>query len=111
MKKKKITTLFEWLTETGALDGFFIQNFDVSLLLPIFFSSYGQNLTTSTFIGETSFAILIAIMGLVLFAHLIGNMQVFLHCYLLQLSSVTVMFIIKIQLFSIIKLISLFLLS
>lgn len=42
-------------------------------------SSYGQNLTTSTFIGETSFAILIAIVGLVLFAHLIGNMQV---CYL-----------------------------
>ncbi|XP_059636171.1 cyclic nucleotide-gated ion channel 17-like isoform X2 [Cornus florida] len=39
-------------------------------------SSYGQNLSTSTFIGETSFAILIAILGLVLFAHLIGNMQV-----------------------------------
>ncbi|KAK9697500.1 hypothetical protein RND81_08G041500 [Saponaria officinalis] len=38
-------------------------------------SSYGQNLDTSTFIGETSFAILIAIIGLVLFAHLIGNMQ------------------------------------
>lgn len=40
------------------------------------YSSYGQNLSTSTFIGETSFAILIAILGLVLFAHLIGNMQV-----------------------------------
>ena len=39
-------------------------------------SSYGQTLTTSTFIGETLFAILIAILGLVLFAHLIGNMQV-----------------------------------
>lgn len=39
-------------------------------------SSYGQNLSTSTFIGETSFSILIAILGLVLFAHLIGNMQV-----------------------------------
>ncbi|MQL85545.1 hypothetical protein Taro_018063 [Colocasia esculenta] len=39
-------------------------------------SSYGQNLSTSTYIGETSFAILIAIVGLVLFAHLIGNMQV-----------------------------------
>uniref|UniRef100_A0A6N2KII1 Cyclic nucleotide-binding domain-containing protein n=1 Tax=Salix viminalis TaxID=40686 RepID=A0A6N2KII1_SALVM len=38
-------------------------------------SSYGQSLSTSTFIGETAFAILIAIMGLVLFAHLIGNMQ------------------------------------
>ncbi|GFY91142.1 cyclic nucleotide-gated channel 17 [Actinidia rufa] len=38
-------------------------------------SSYGQNLSTSPFIGETLFAILIAILGLVLFAHLIGNMQ------------------------------------
>ncbi|KAK6116961.1 hypothetical protein DH2020_049336 [Rehmannia glutinosa] len=38
-------------------------------------SSYGQTLSTSTFIGETLFAILIAILGLVLFAHLIGNMQ------------------------------------
>ncbi|KAI9072915.1 hypothetical protein K1719_045130 [Acacia pycnantha] len=38
-------------------------------------SSYGQNLATSTFMGETSFSILIAILGLVLFAHLIGNMQ------------------------------------
>lgn len=33
-------------------------------------------MSTSTFTGETSFAILIAILGLVLFAHLIGNMQV-----------------------------------
>ncbi|KAK3037890.1 hypothetical protein RJ639_032120 [Escallonia herrerae] len=41
----------------------------------LFLNSYGQTLTTSTFIGETSFAILIAILGLVLFAHLIGNMQ------------------------------------
>ncbi|KAJ7955729.1 Cyclic nucleotide-gated channel [Quillaja saponaria] len=41
-------------------------------------SSYGQNLDTSTFIGETSFAILIAILGLILFAHLIGNMQTYL---------------------------------
>lgn len=39
-------------------------------------SSYGQSLSTTTFLGETSFAILIAIVGLVLFAHLIGNMQV-----------------------------------
>ncbi|KAH9304065.1 hypothetical protein KI387_008469, partial [Taxus chinensis] len=38
-------------------------------------SSLGQNPTTSTSIGETSFGILIIIVGLVLFAHLIGNMQ------------------------------------
>nr|XP_004292874.2 PREDICTED: probable cyclic nucleotide-gated ion channel 14 [Fragaria vesca subsp. vesca] len=48
-------------------------------------SSYGQNLTTSTFIGETSFAILIAIVGLVLFAHLIGNMQTYLQSMTVRL--------------------------
>ncbi|KAM2969677.1 hypothetical protein FF2_016745 [Malus domestica] len=48
-------------------------------------SSYGQNLSTSTFIGETSFAILIAILGLVLFAHLIGNMQTYLQSITLRL--------------------------
>ncbi|CAN0899651.1 Probable cyclic nucleotide-gated ion channel 14 [Linum grandiflorum] len=41
-------------------------------------SSYCQSATTTTFVGETLFAILIAIMGLVLFAHLIGNMQTYL---------------------------------
>lgn len=48
----------------------------LTLLSGFWLSSYGQNLSTSTFIGETSFAITIAIVGLVLFAHLIGNMQV-----------------------------------
>ncbi|EPS66346.1 hypothetical protein M569_08426, partial [Genlisea aurea] len=48
-------------------------------------SSYGQNLSTSTFIGETSFSILIAIMGLVLFAHLIGNMQTYLQSLTVRL--------------------------
>lgn len=41
-------------------------------------SSYGQNLVTSTFIGETVFCILICIGGLVLFSQLIGNMQTYL---------------------------------
>ncbi|KAF9596264.1 hypothetical protein IFM89_008499 [Coptis chinensis] len=41
-------------------------------------SSLGQNLLTSTFVGEICFAILIAILGLVLFALLIGNMQTYL---------------------------------
>ncbi|KAK9168786.1 hypothetical protein Syun_000926 [Stephania yunnanensis] len=41
-------------------------------------SSLGQNLMTSTYVGEISFAIVIAIVGLVLFALLIGNMQTFL---------------------------------
>ncbi|EYU42461.1 hypothetical protein MIMGU_mgv1a003043mg [Erythranthe guttata] len=48
-------------------------------------SSYGQNLSTSTFIEETSFAILIAILGLVLFAHLIGNMQTYLQSLTMRL--------------------------
>lgn len=48
-------------------------------------SSYGQSLNTSTFIGETSFAILIAILGLVLFAHLIGNMQTYLQSITVRL--------------------------
>ncbi|CAL5368115.1 unnamed protein product [Camellia sinensis] len=38
-------------------------------------SSYGQNLTTSIYIGETSFCIVICIGGLILFAQLIGQMQ------------------------------------
>ncbi|XXG58368.1 hypothetical protein AAC387_Pa04g0692 [Persea americana] len=41
-------------------------------------SSYGQNLSTTTYIGETSFTIVIVILGLILFAHLIGNMQKYL---------------------------------
>lgn len=48
-------------------------------------SSYGQTLATSTFIGETLFAILIAILGLVLFAHLIGNMQTYLQSMTVRL--------------------------
>lgn len=45
-------------------------------------SSYGQNSMTSTYEGETLFSIGICIMGLVLFAHLIGNMQVFFALFL-----------------------------
>ncbi|XP_050215579.1 probable cyclic nucleotide-gated ion channel 14 isoform X1 [Mercurialis annua] len=48
-------------------------------------SSYGQSLETSTFIGETAFAILIAILGLVLFAHLIGNMQTYMQSVTVRL--------------------------
>lgn len=39
-------------------------------------SSLGQNLSTSKYVGEITFAIIIAALGLVLFALLIGNMQV-----------------------------------
>ncbi|XP_054793171.1 protein CNGC15c-like isoform X2 [Prosopis cineraria] len=41
-------------------------------------SSLGQDLLTSTFVGEIMFAIVVATLGLVLFALLIGNMQTYL---------------------------------
>nr|XP_027101144.1 protein CNGC15b-like [Coffea arabica]XP_027101145.1 protein CNGC15b-like [Coffea arabica]XP_027107671.1 protein CNGC15b-like [Coffea arabica]XP_027107680.1 protein CNGC15b-like [Coffea arabica] len=41
-------------------------------------SSLGQNLSTSTYVGEILFAIVVATLGLVLFALLIGNMQTYL---------------------------------
>ncbi|KAJ7981013.1 cyclic nucleotide-gated channel 15 [Quillaja saponaria] len=41
-------------------------------------SSLGQDLSTSTYVGEIIFAIIVAILGLVLFALLIGNMQTYL---------------------------------
>lgn len=42
----------------------------------LFCSSLGQNLKTSTYIWENIFAVCVSIFGLVLFALLIGNMQV-----------------------------------
>lgn len=41
-----------------------------------FCSSIGQNLLTTTDINEINFAVVLAILGLLLFALLIGNMQV-----------------------------------
>ncbi|XP_078440453.1 cyclic nucleotide-gated channel 15 [Wolffia australiana] len=41
-------------------------------------SSLGQNLMTSTYVGEIGFAIVMAVLGLVLFGLLIGNMQSYL---------------------------------
>ncbi|GKV44392.1 hypothetical protein SLEP1_g51582 [Rubroshorea leprosula] len=41
-------------------------------------SSVGQNLKTSTFVGEIVFAVVISVAGLVFFALLIGNMQKYL---------------------------------
>ncbi|CAI9261248.1 unnamed protein product [Lactuca saligna] len=48
-------------------------------------SSYGQNLDTSIYIGETLFCIFICIGGLILFAQLIGNMQTYLQSMTLRL--------------------------
>ncbi|KAI3452407.1 hypothetical protein Pfo_009072 [Paulownia fortunei] len=48
-------------------------------------SSYGQNLNTSTYIGETTFCIVLCIFGLILFAQLIGNMQTYLQSMTVRL--------------------------
>ncbi|KAF6155671.1 hypothetical protein GIB67_007108, partial [Kingdonia uniflora] len=49
-------------------------------------SSLGKSLSTSTNVGEICLAIIIAILGLVLFALLIGNMQVLpIHCLVVKM--------------------------
>ncbi|KAJ1387711.1 RmlC-like jelly roll fold [Sesbania bispinosa] len=48
-------------------------------------SSVGQNLLTSTHVAEINFAVIVAILGLVLFALLIGNMQTYLQSTTLRL--------------------------
>ncbi|KAE8800279.1 putative cyclic nucleotide-gated ion channel 15 [Hordeum vulgare] len=48
-------------------------------------SCLGQNLSTSLSIGEISFAIVIGVLGLVLFALLIGNMQSYLQATMVRL--------------------------
>ncbi|KAK7279339.1 hypothetical protein RJT34_24388 [Clitoria ternatea] len=48
-------------------------------------SSLGQNLLTSTRVAEINFAVIIAILGLVLFALLIGNMQTYLQSTTMRL--------------------------
>jgi hypothetical protein len=47
------------------------------ILLSFSNSCYGQTLSVSTYLGETLYCIFLAVLGLVLFAHLIGNVQVF----------------------------------
>lgn len=46
------------------------------IFLVFFNSTLGQGLQTSTYPGEVIFSIALAIFGLILFALLIGNMQV-----------------------------------
>ncbi|KAK3158504.1 hypothetical protein QOZ80_2AG0138040 [Eleusine coracana subsp. coracana] len=48
-------------------------------------SCLGQNLSTSLFIGEITFAIVIGVLGLVLFGLLIGNMQSYLQATMVRL--------------------------
>lgn len=48
-------------------------------------SSSGENLLTSTHVAEINFAVIVAILGLVLFALLIGNMQTYLQSTTIRL--------------------------
>ncbi|KAH7416425.1 hypothetical protein KP509_14G091000 [Ceratopteris richardii] len=48
-------------------------------------STLGQGLTTSSYVGEVIFSIIIAICGLTLFARLIGNMQTYLQSLTVRL--------------------------
>ncbi|KAL0903550.1 hypothetical protein M5K25_027937 [Dendrobium thyrsiflorum] len=71
---------------TGAVTTDFVRKYFYSLWWGLQnLSTFGQGLISSTFIGETSFCILIAILGLVLFAHLIGNMQTYLQSVTVRL--------------------------
>ncbi|KAG0468652.1 hypothetical protein HPP92_017980 [Vanilla planifolia] len=71
---------------TGAVSSDFVKKYFYSLWWGLQnLSTFGQGLESSTFIGETSFCILIAILGLILFAHLIGNMQTYLQSITIRL--------------------------
>ena len=54
------------------------------IFLVFFNSTLGQGLQTSTYPGEVIFSIALAIFGLILFALLIGNMQVNLEPFFLE---------------------------
>ncbi|XP_050382701.1 cyclic nucleotide-gated ion channel 18 [Argentina anserina] len=47
--------------------------------------SYGQTMMTSTFLGETLFALILCLSGLILFSLLIGNMQTYLQSMSIKL--------------------------
>ncbi|XP_021751116.1 probable cyclic nucleotide-gated ion channel 14 isoform X2 [Chenopodium quinoa] len=71
--------IFEVALEKGITS----ERFKIKYLYCLWFgvqqlSSFGQELETSTFILETVFCIVIAILGLILFALLIGNMETYL---------------------------------
>ncbi|XP_074566220.1 putative cyclic nucleotide-gated ion channel 6 [Curcuma longa] len=53
-------------------------------------STLGQGLETSTYLGEVIFSIIIAVLGLVLFALLIGNMQTYLQSMTIRLEEMRV---------------------
>ncbi|PKA49425.1 putative cyclic nucleotide-gated ion channel 14 [Apostasia shenzhenica] len=71
---------------TGAVSTDFVRKFLYSFWWGLQnLSTFGQNLQASTFIGETSYCIIISTVGLILFAHLIGNMQTYLQSLTVRL--------------------------
>lgn len=71
---------------TGAVSTSFFRKYFYSLWWGLQnLSTFGQGLTSSTFTWETSFCALIALLGLVLFAHLIGNMETYLQSVTIKL--------------------------
>lgn len=54
----------------------FLRALSLLILFEFLLSTLGQGLVTSTYPGEVLFSIAVAILGLLLFALLIGNMQV-----------------------------------
>ncbi|KDP28497.1 hypothetical protein JCGZ_14268 [Jatropha curcas] len=81
----KNSTIFNFGLFTDALDSGVVESWDFPKKFFYCFwwglrnlSSSGQNLKTSTYVGEILFAVFISIAGLVLFSLLIGNMQKYL---------------------------------
>ncbi|XP_020587926.1 cyclic nucleotide-gated ion channel 17-like [Phalaenopsis equestris] len=71
---------------TGAVSTSFFRKYFYSLWWGLQnLSTFGQGLTSSTFVWETSFCSLIALLGLVLLAHLIGNMETYLQSVTIKL--------------------------
>ncbi|BFG23528.1 hypothetical protein CerSpe_098020 [Prunus speciosa] len=79
------TTLFDFGIFAAALQSGMLRSTDFPQKFLICFwwglrnlSSLGQNLQTSTYVWENLFAVLVSIIGLLLFLYLIGNLQTYL---------------------------------
>ncbi|KAF2315217.1 hypothetical protein GH714_038463 [Hevea brasiliensis] len=74
----KNSTVFNFGIFTDALESGIVETWDFPRKFFYCFCALGQNLKTSTYVGEIIFAVFICIAGLVLFSLLIGNMQKYL---------------------------------
>ncbi|KVH92762.1 Cyclic nucleotide-binding domain-containing protein [Cynara cardunculus var. scolymus] len=87
LQSTSLRTLCDASNETSPFKfGMFADAFTSEVASSKFFeNSYGQNLETSIYIGETLFCSTICIGGLILFAQLIGNMQTYLQSMTVRL--------------------------